>query len=72
MVASSDLWITYLLGGDHDTDLLDGLGELIGLDGTGVVKIKELESLHENGLFAGVATGLLVKLVQKLFLETLL
>jgi len=37
---------TYLSGGDHDANLLDGLGELVGLDGAVVVQIKVLESLE--------------------------
>ena len=39
---------TYLLGGDKDADLLDGLGELLGFDGLVVVKVEVLEALEEN------------------------
>ena len=44
---------TYLLGGDHDTDLLDGLGEFIGLNTTGVVQVEVLERLGEHLLLRG-------------------
>ena len=45
------LWTAaYLLGGNHDADLLDGLGELVGLDGAVVVEIEVLEGLHQDGL----------------------
>ncbi len=40
---------TYLLGWDHDTNLLDGLGELIWLHGSVVVKIEVFEGSHKDG-----------------------
>lgn len=42
---------TYLFSWDHDTDLLNSLGKLIGLDTTGVVQVKVLERLGEHLLF---------------------
>ena len=61
---------TYLFGWDLDSDLLDGLGELIRLDGSVVVQIKVLESLLKNGLFGLGALGLLSKFVFQFSLET--
>ena len=60
----------YLLGGDHDANLLDCFGELLGLDGAVVVKIEVLESLHQDGFLALCAAGLLCKFVFKFPLET--
>jgi len=60
---------TYLAGGDHDTNLLDGLGEFIGLNGTVVVKIEVLERLKEYGLLVGGTVGFLGQLVLQFFLE---
>ena len=57
-------------GWDHDTDLLDGLGELIRLDSAVVVEIEILEGLEENGLFVGVTGSFLGQLLLKGFLET--
>ena len=62
--------ITYLTGGDHDTNLLDGLGELIGLDSAVVVKIEVLESLKQDGFLVGGASGLLGELLLQLTLKT--
>ena len=39
---------TYLLGGDHDTNLLDGFGELVWLHDTIIVEIKVFERLEQN------------------------
>ena len=61
---------TYLLGWNLDSDLLDGLGELIRLDGTVVIQIKVFESLLKNGLFRLGALGLLSKFVFQFSLET--
>lgn len=44
---------TYLLGWDHDTNLLDGLGELIGFDGAVSVKVEVLERLLQHLLLGG-------------------
>ena len=41
---------TYLLGWDHDADLFNGFGELVRVNGTGVVQIKVLEALLEDSL----------------------
>ena len=46
---------TYLLGWDHDTDLLNGLGELIGFDDTVSVEVKVLERFLEHLLLRGDA-----------------
>lgn len=50
---------TYLLGWDLDSDLLDGLGEFIGFDGTVIIQIEVLECLLEDGLFGLSSLGLL-------------
>ncbi len=60
---------TYLLGGDLDANLLDGLGELIGLNGAVVVQVEVLEGLEEDLLFRLGASGLLGQLVLELSLE---
>ena len=57
-------------GGDHDADLLDGLGELIRLDSAVVVQVEVLEGLEEHGLLVAVAGRLLGKLLLKRLLET--
>ena len=36
---------TYLLGRDLDSDLLDGFGKFVWLDGAVIVKVKVLEGL---------------------------
>ena len=58
-------------GGDHDTDLLDGLGELIRLHGAVVVQVEVLESLEEHSLLIGRAGGLLRKLLFESLLEAI-
>ena len=60
---------TYLSSGDHDTDLLDSLGKLIGLDGAVVVQVKVLEGLEQNGFLVGVARSFLGKLGLESLLE---
>ena len=60
----------YLAGGDHDADLLDGLGKLFGLDHSVVVQVEVLEGLEEDALLGLRAAGLLRQLLLKLFLET--
>jgi len=62
--------VTYLLGGDLDANLLDGLGEFIGLDGAAVVEVKELEALSEDGLLGLRSLGLFGQFVLKFSLET--
>ena len=62
--------LTYLSGWDHDTDLLNGLGELIRLNGSIVVEIEILEGLEEDGLFVGVTGSFLGQLLLEGFLET--
>ena len=68
------MWIaellTYLLGWDLDTDLLDGLSKFIRLDGAVVVKVEVLESLLHDGLLRLSSLGLLSKFVFKFSLET--
>jgi hypothetical protein len=59
-----------LLGGDHDTDLLNGLGEFIGLDSAGVVQVEILERLDEDLLLGSNARCLLLQLVLQFSLET--
>lgn len=41
--------VTYLFGGDHDSNLLASFGELIWLDGSVVIQIKVFEALKKNG-----------------------
>lgn len=60
---------TYLLGWDLDADLLDGLGELDGLDGAVVVEVEVLEGLEEDLLFGLSAPGFLGEFVLELSLE---
>ena len=62
---------TYLLGRDHDADLLDGLGEFVGLDEAGVVQVEVLERLLEDSLLGGDARGLLLQLILQFSLETI-
>jgi hypothetical protein len=59
-----------LLGGDHDTDLLDRLGEFIGLNRAGVVQVEVLERLDEHLLLRGNTRCLLLQLVLEFSLET--
>ena len=49
--------------GDHDTDLLDSLGELIGLDDAVVIQIEVLEGFGEDCLLRLRASGLFGELV---------
>ena len=58
-------------GGDHDTDLLDSLGELIRLHSAVVVQVEVLESLEEHSLLIGRAGGLLRKLLLERLLEAI-
>jgi len=60
-----------LLGGDHDTDLLDSLGEFIGLNRARVVQVEVLERLSEHLLFRSNARCLLLQLVLQFSLETI-
>jgi hypothetical protein len=50
---------TYLAGWDHDTNLLNSLGELFSFDGAVVVKIEVLEGLQEDLFFTLDATRFL-------------
>jgi hypothetical protein len=52
-----------LSGGDHNTDLLNSLGELIRLNSAVIVQIKVLESLQENGFLVGDAIRFLSQLL---------
>ena len=47
--------VTYLLGRDHDADLLDGFGEFVWLNEAGVVQVKVLERLRKDDLLGGDA-----------------
>ena len=60
---------TYLSGGDHDTDLLDSLGELIRLHSAVIVQIEVLEGLEEDSLLVGGSRGLLGKLLLQALLK---
>ena len=60
---------SYLAGGDHDSDLLNRLGELLGLDSAVVIKVEVLEGLEEHLFLALDATGFLAQLVLEFFLE---
>ena len=62
--------LTYLSGGDHDTNLFDSLGELIWFNCSIVVQIEVLESFKEDSLLIGVTSGLLGQLLLKCLLET--
>jgi len=64
--------LTYLFGWNHDTDLLNGLGELIGLDSSVSVQVEVLEGFLENLLLRGDAGRFLLKLVLQLFLKALI
>lgn len=61
--------VAYLLGGDHDADLLDGLCELLRFDCLVVVKIEVLEALEED-LFLALGACLLGELLDQLLLKT--
>ena len=60
---------TYLSSGDHDTDLLDSLGELIRLNSAVVVQVKVLEGLEEDSLLVSGAGSLLGKLLLQALLK---
>lgn len=60
---------TYLSGGDHDANLLNGFGELIRLNSAIVVQVEILESLKKNGLLVSVTVGLLGQFLLKSSLE---
>ena len=60
---------TYLSSGDHDTDLLDSLGELIRLNSAVVVQVKVLEGLEEDSLLVCGAGSLLGKLLLQALLK---
>jgi len=60
-----------LSSGDHDADLLDSLGELIGLDSAVIVEIEVLEGFKQNCFFIGSSRGFLRKLLLQSFLETI-
>lgn len=61
---------TYVSSGDHNSDLLDGLGELLGLDGAVVVEVEVLEALEEHGFLGLAAARLLGELFDEFLLET--
>ena len=63
--------LTYLSGGDHDTNLFDSLGELIWFNCSIIVQIEVLESLKEDSLLIGVTSGLLGQLLLEGFLDTI-
>ena len=54
-IFSNLIHFTYLLGWDHDTDLLDGLCKLIWLDDTVSVEVKVFERFLEHLLLGGDA-----------------
>ena len=62
--------ITYLSGWDLNSNLLDGLGELVWLHGAIVVQIEVLESLHEDLLLGLGSSCLLRQLVLEFSLKT--
>jgi hypothetical protein len=62
--------LTYLSCGDHDANLFDCFGKLIRFDSAIVVKIKVLEALQEDLLFALVASCLLGQLFDKFLFKT--
>ena len=62
--------ITYLSGWDLNSNLLDGLGELVWLNGAIVVEIEVLESLHEDLLLGLGSSCLLRQLVLEFSLKT--
>lgn len=62
---------TYLLGGDLNTNLLNGFAELIRLHSAVIVEIEILECLHQDGLLALAAACLLGQLVFELSLKAI-
>jgi hypothetical protein len=62
--------VTYLLCGDDDTNLFNGLGELLGFDGLTVVEIEVLEGLDKE-LFLAHGASLLRELLNELFFKTI-
>jgi hypothetical protein len=62
---------TYLLGGDLNSDLFDGLGEFIGLNSAVVVEIEVLEGLLEDSLLGLCALGLFGEFVLEFALEAI-
>ena len=59
---SKNVECTYLLGWDHDTNLLNSLGELIRLDCSVTVQVEILEGPEDDCLLVLVTMGLLGKL----------
>jgi len=47
--------MTYLFGWDHDTNLLDGFGKLVGFNGSVTIQVEVLERLLEHLLLRGDA-----------------
>ena len=65
------LWMrTYSFCWNLNTNLLDGLGEFVWLDGAIVVQVEVLECLQENVLLRLCSSGLLSQLVFQFSLET--
>jgi hypothetical protein len=62
--------LTYVSGGDHDTDLFHSLGELLRLDEAVVVEVEVLEALEEHGFLGLAAAALLGELLDEFLLET--
>lgn len=58
------------MSGDHDTNLFNSFGELIRLDGAGVVQVKVLEALVENLLLGLNSASFLLQLVLEFSFET--
>lgn len=60
----------YTLGGDHNSDFLDGFSKLFGFDSSIIVEVEVLETLDEDGLLALGATGFLGQLLEQFLLKT--
>jgi len=55
LVVNAEKGIKVLFSGDHDTNLLDSFGELIGFNAAIIVEIEVLKALNEYILLALVA-----------------
>ena len=60
----------YTLGGDHNSDFLDGFSKLFGFDSSIIVEVEVLETLDEDGLLALGATGFLGQLLEQFLFKT--
>jgi len=71
VIINAEESVEVLSGRDHDSDLLDGLGEFFGAQVTAVVDVEEFEGLEKGSLLRLDASSLLRELGFEVFLETI-